>query len=249
MTGHVTSLWRHPIKSHGREAIDHVTLTAGLTMPGDRVWAVTQDNSAHTGTGWASSKNFMIGTSIPALAGLWAHYDDKEQTVSLRHSDLGEFSFHPDVPSEADAFLRWVSPLVPDGKSKHKTLVKPLRGMTDTDYPSISLMNQKSHDAVSQKIGRPLEIERWRGNIWLDDIPEWEEFDWIGKSVRIGTAMLQIREPVVRCMHTAANPQTGIRDADTLRTLRDNWDHQNFGVYAEVIESGSIRIGDKAEVL
>ena len=37
MTGLVSSLWRHPIKSHGRESLDAVTLIAGQTMPGVRV--------------------------------------------------------------------------------------------------------------------------------------------------------------------------------------------------------------------
>ena len=29
MAGAVTQLWRHPIKSHGREALTNVTLTRG----------------------------------------------------------------------------------------------------------------------------------------------------------------------------------------------------------------------------
>ena len=36
----VAALWRHPIKSHGREALQTVALTAGQTMPFDRTWAV-----------------------------------------------------------------------------------------------------------------------------------------------------------------------------------------------------------------
>ena len=45
MTGKVTSIWRHPIKSHGREELDEVTLAAGQTMPGDRMWAIAHENS------------------------------------------------------------------------------------------------------------------------------------------------------------------------------------------------------------
>ncbi len=40
MTGQVTQIWRHPIKSHGRETLQEVTVIPGQTMPGDRVWAV-----------------------------------------------------------------------------------------------------------------------------------------------------------------------------------------------------------------
>ena len=44
-----------------------------------------------------------------------------------------------------------------------------------------------------------------------------------------------------------ANPDTGRRDFDTLAALR-SWDHQDFGVYAGVVEGGSIATGDTVEV-
>ena len=43
-------------------------------------------------------------------------------------------------------------------------------------------------------------------------------------------------------------PKTGERDADTLRAL-NSWDHQDFGVYAEVIKGGEIRVNDEVQVL
>jgi len=250
MTCAVTALWRHPIKSHGREPLRTVSLVAGRTMPGDRVWAVTHDNSRYDGHGWAPCQNFMIGSRAPALAGLWAQYDDMDQKVTLRHELLGSFAFHPDDPEEAKHFIDWIRPLAPEDRAKPKAIVKAKdRGMTDTDFPSISIMNQSSHRAVAQKLGRPLEPERWRGNIWLEGLAPWEEFDWIGKSVQIGSVKLQVQDRVVRCQHTAANPVTGKRDVDTLGVLRDGWGHQDFGVYAEVVESGEICIGDTARVL
>ncbi len=58
-----------------------------------------------------------------------------------------------------------------------------------------------------------------------------------------------MRELVVRCLATTANPETGERDADTLKCLKENWGHQNFSVYAEVLTGGDIRLGDSVEVL
>jgi MOSC domain-containing protein YiiM len=48
---------------------------------------------------------------------------------------------------------------------------------------------------------------------------------------------------------TTANPQTGEQDADTLGALNDGWNHQNFGLYARIIESGKISIEDTLELL
>ena len=90
MAGTVTQLWRHPIKSHGREALDAVSLVAGQALPWDRFWAVQHDQSKHDGEGWAECMNFMIGTRTPGLAGLWATLDEGKREITLRHEKLGE---------------------------------------------------------------------------------------------------------------------------------------------------------------
>ncbi len=247
MAGRVTQIWRHPIKSHGREALERVTLTAGQALPWDRYWAVQHDQSTHAGDGWAACQNFMIGTRAPALAGLWARLDEAARTVTLHHEALGEMTFHPEDAREAAQFLAWIGPLIPENRAQPRRIVTAgTRGMTDSPYPTVSIMNESSHRAVAQRLGRPLESERWRGNIWLDGLGPWEEFEWIGKDIRIGSALLRVHERIERCMHTAANPRTGQRDADTLGTLSEGWDHQDFGVYAEIIEGGEIAIGDTA---
>jgi len=248
----VAALWRHPIKSHGRERLDQVTLVEGQTMPWDRTWAVTHDATKfdQSNPTWVMCRNFMIGAATPDLAGIWATLDEANETVTLRHDALGEISFAPDDPADADRFIAWVQPLCPPDKRQPTGLAKaPARGMTDTDYSSVSIMTQASHNAVSQKLGRPLEIERWRGNIWLDDSGPWEELEWLGKEIQIGEAILHVVEPIRRCKHTMANPRTGKRDADTLGVLRDGWNHQDFGVYAKVIKGGKIALNDTAKVV
>lgn len=245
----VSALWRHPIKSHGRESIDSIDLIAGQTMPWDRTWAVTHEATQPSATdgGWVSCHNFMIGTRTPGLAGLWAELDTENRRVTLRHASLGELSFHPDDSADQIRFLDWIVPLCPANRSRPTGIVSAgSRGMTDSDYPSLSIMTTASHRAVAAPLGGVLEPERWRGNIWLDGTAPWEEFDWIGHEVRIGDAVLRVEEPIRRCAHTTANPHTGARDADTLGTLERNFGHQDFGVYARVIEGGTVRIGDKA---
>ncbi|MFK7836001.1 MAG: MOSC domain-containing protein [Sulfitobacter sp.] len=248
----ITALCRYPIKSHGREALNEVKLFAGKTMPWDRLWAVTHEATKADvqNTAWVSCHNFMIGARTPGLAGIWAKLDEANRAVTLTHQDLGELSFCPDTPEDVTRFLEWVSPLCPENRARPSGIVSAgARGMTDSDYPTLSLMNTASHRAVQEALGKPLETERWRGNIWFDGDTAWEEFDWIGQEVRLGEATLAIREPIERCPHTTANPVTGQRDADTLGTLEHHFGHQNFGVYAEVIKGGMCRIGDTVVLL
>ncbi len=245
MSGTVTNLWRHPIKSHGRESLEDVTVVPGQTMPGDRVWAVAHEASKADGTKWVPCANFSRGSKAPSLMAISARLTD--DTITLSHPQRPDLVFNPDT--QQDAFLDWVKPLMPENRAASARIVRvPGRGMTDSNYPSISLCNMASHRAVEQRLGQDLSICRWRGNVWFDGLPLWEEFDWVGREVQIGDAVFAVRERIVRCLATTANPETGERDADTLGAL-NSWNHQDFGVYAEVIRGGTLRIGDKVQVL
>jgi uncharacterized protein YcbX len=119
--------------------------------------------------------------------------------------------------------------------------------MTDSDFPSVTLCNMASHRAVEQRVGQELSIHRWRGNIWIDGLAPWEEFEWLDRDVRIGGAVLRVTERTDRCAATTANPDTGKRDADTLAALR-SWGHEDFSVRAQVIAGGSVALGDTVKV-
>jgi uncharacterized protein YcbX len=246
----VTNIWRHPLKSHGREALDKVTMIAGQTMPGDRVWAVAHEASQADGSQWEPCQNFTRGSKAPQLMAINARLDDASGQLTLSHPTRPEISFDPENPQDLQRFLDWEKPLTPANRAASARIVRvPGRGMTDTDYPSVSLCNWASHRAVEQALGKEISPLRWRGNIWFDLGEAWAENDFIGKDIRIGEAVFRVREPVVRCLATTANPETGERDADTLKALKDTWGHQNFSVYAEVLSGGDIRLGDSVEVL
>ncbi|MCC1494153.1 MOSC N-terminal beta barrel domain-containing protein [Cognatishimia sp. F0-27] len=245
MTARVTGLWRHPIKSHGREALRAVSLTAGQTLPFDRLWAVAHEKSSADGTEWLPCVNFSRVSKVPALMAITATLDEGTERVTLMHPDRPEITFSPD--SEADQFLDWVRPLMPENRAASTRVVRSrVRGMTDSDFASVTLCNMSSHRAVEQRIGTPLSVHRWRGNIWIDGLAPWEEFDWIDREVRIGEAVLHVRERTDRCMATTANPDTGRRDADTLGAL-ESWGHQDFSVRAEVVRSGRVALNDSVE--
>ena len=242
----VSALWRHPIKSHGRERIETVELVAGQTMPWDRHWAVTHERTKFDGD-WVPCANFMIGVRTPALAGIWAELDEDAGRLTLRHDDLGEITFDPE--NDVERFLTWVKPLSADQSFEPTGLISGSVGMTDSNYPTVSIMTEASHKAVEGRLGRPLEVARWRGNIWLEGTAPWEEFEWVGRDVQIGEAVLHVEEPIERCKHTMANPRTGRRDTDTLAVLREGWDHENFGVNATVTKGGRVAKGDLVKVI
>ncbi|WP_297768003.1 MOSC domain-containing protein [uncultured Roseovarius sp.] len=244
----VSALWRHPIKGHGREALTRAILTKGEAMPWDRRWAVAHERARLTEGEWAPSANFSIGSKVAALMAINATVNEAQRTLTLTHPERPDLTFDPDT--EQQAFLDWVRPLMPVNRAQSVRLYRlDGRGLTDTDYPSVSLLNLASNADLASRMDAEISPLRWRCNIHLEGLAPWSEFDLIDKTVRIGDAELRIREPIKRCMATTANPETGARDLDTLGALNANWNHQDFGIYAEVTKTGTISAGDRIEVL
>ena len=105
----------------------------------------------------------------------------------------------------------------PEGAPKAIDLCRvPGRGMTDTDYPSISVNSISSLEDLSVKMGTPLHPRRFRGNIWISGLDPWSEFNLIGKVINIGDVELEVVEPIKRCNATKINEKNGVKDADTL---------------------------------
>jgi uncharacterized protein YcbX len=243
----VAQIWRHPVKSHGYEALSEVSLTAGRTMPWDRTWAVAHEASVADGSEWVPCANFSRGAKAPSLMAINARLDEQTAALTLTHPELPTLSFNPD--DDGARLIDWVQPIMPvDRAASARVIRAPDRGMTDTNFPSISIGNLATHRVIEQKLGRPLDTRRWRLNLWVDGLDPWQEFDLVGQSIQIGSSQLVVRERITRCLATTANPETGIRDADTLGTLK-TWGHTDMGIYAEVTASGKIATGDTLEIL
>lgn len=248
MAARVAQLWRHPIKGHGVEAVAQAVFTAGETMPWDRVWAIAHD-AARIDPGhaaWASCANFARGARTPEVMAIRARVDEATGRVHLRHPRRPDIAVNPDDPEDAAALVDWVRPLCDPGRAAPAFVVRaPRRGMTDSDFPSVAILNQASLRALGDRLGTKLDMERFRGNVWIDGAEPWAEFDWIGRELRIGGATFAVRERITRCKATMVNPDTGRIDADTLGALEAGWGHQDFGVYAEVVSGGPVVIGDE----
>lgn len=252
MAGQLTQIWRHPIKSHGREEIVHAKLSEGRSLPWDRRWAVAHEMSRFDPENpeWQPCHQFSIASKAPELQAISIRCDLAFQQVTLSHPRLKDLTIEPDHPDSSGDFIQWIMPLVPKDRALPSRLVRaPGRSMTDTDYPSVSLINLSSHRAVEGRIGRPISALRWRGNLLVDGLGPWEEMEWLDQRIRVGQAELEIVEPITRCRATTASTRTGQRDADTLGALKEGWGHQFMGVYARVVKTGDIRQGDPVELI
>ena len=244
----VTEIWRHPIKSHGREALQSVALEAGKTMPWDRVWAVAHEAArlAPDATEWAPCANFSRGSKAPALMAISAEVNEETGKITLTHPDQGTCVVDPEDAADAADFIAWTRPLCPKDRAQPDRIYKAAgRGLTDSDFPSVSIIGHASCRALADAMGAEVSPLRFRGNIWLDgDLAPFEEFDWVGREFTIGGVTFRGMERIERCLATTANPATGRRDLDTLGALRGTLGHIDMGIRAEVIAGGTVSLGD-----
>ena len=247
MTATLAHIFRHPIKAHGHQSLASVAVRAGHTLPWDRRWAVVHEHAKTDGHSWAPCANFSRGAKVGTLMAISAEIDEDSGRITLLHPERPPLSFNP--TSEIDAFLGWVEPLMPTDRAQSTGLVEVRDvGMTDTDYPSISVASIASLDALAERIGQPLDPRRFRANLWLDGLDPWEEFNWIGQELELGGVTFRVEERITRCKATMANPETGETDADTLAGIEAGWGHKDFGIYVVAQSGGTLSVGDKLTV-
>lgn len=221
-------------------------------MPMDRIWGLAHTDAKvdHDAPLWARCINFARAARGHKLMAVSSTYDATTGKVTLQHPELETLTVNPDEPADATALVEWATKISNPDRSLLARVFRPLdRPLTDSNTPSLSIHTNASLRALSDAVGSPLDQRRFRGNIWVDGFDAWEEFDWIGKRIRIGTAEFDITKPVERCMATTVNPDTGISDQPTLDTLKTKWGHIDFGVLGVVVKAGEIKIDDKVEVL
>ncbi len=248
MTGQLAHICRHPIKSHGREDLASVLLSVDQGLPMDRHWAVAHD-AAKLVAGWNPCVNFARGSKAPGLMAISASLNENGREIGLHHPTHGSLQFQPDNPDDLPRFLDWVRPLSPPDRAQPVRIVTAGRIMSDTEYPSVSILNLASNTDLGQRMSMDLSPYRWRGNFWVTGWDAWFECDLIGKEIQIGEATLHVVEPIERCNATKANPMTGEIDCDTLGALSDSFGHRNFGIYARVIRGGKVALNDGITIL
>lgn len=232
---------RHPIKAHGRENLASVVLSAGETLPYDRRWAVAHE-AARLTEGWSSCNNFLRGVKTPQLMAMEAAMEGAK--VRLNHPTLGTLTVDPDVPEEAARLIDWVRPLVPAGRAQPVRVIRHDGGLTDSDYPTVSILNLASLADLSARMGVELSPHRFRGNLWLEGAAPWAEFGWVGQRLQIGEAVLEVTERITRCRATCVDPATGEVHGETLDALQAAFGHKDFGIYAKVVTGGRIALND-----
>jgi hypothetical protein len=243
----IDAIYRYPVKGLSPQRLARVVLSAGATLPSDRLYAIENGPSGFdpAAPAYFPKHRFLMLMRNERLAALRTDYDEASHTLSIqwegREAARGDLRT-PEGRLAIEAFFRRFMPKELYGPPK--VLSGGGHSFSDVAKKVVSIINLASVAAVENAAGTAVNPLRFRGNIYAAGWPAWHEFDLLGCELTVGGGRLKAIKRIQRCAATEVDPDTGIRDMPIPRTLMDNFGHADCGIYAEVIAAGDIAVGD-----
>lgn len=263
----LAALYRYPLKSALGQSLQQSAVD-GLGLVGDRRWMLVD----------AERGLFLSQRSVPRLTQLHTQVTAEGDLIlsakgfpdlhvpvpvsgDLRQVKVWYDSF--EAPDAGDAAAQWVSNFL--GKPTRLVYMPAERARTvSADYGEngdkvafadgfpLLLIGQGSLDDLSARVGRSLEMIRFRPNLVVQGSPAFAEDGW--KRIRIGDVDFRVLKPCARCILTTLDPQTGERSADrepltTLKGYRLQDGHAMFGQNLVCDGAGVLEVGMPITVL
>jgi uncharacterized protein YcbX len=264
----LSALYHYPLKSARGQALRSSSVGL-LGLEGDRRWMLVERDNGR----------FLTQRAYPQMSQLTAlHGAGGELTleapgrpalqvaVPQADSDLRGVTIWRDsfrVPDAGDAAAQWLSEFI--GKEvrlvhvpEQRTRFLPGGYGANNDRVAFAdgfpllLIGQASLDDLVQKVGRPLEMQRFRPNLVIEGAQAFAEDSW--KRIRIGEVEFRVLKPCERCILTTIDPQTGERSVDrepltTLKTYRQKEGDVLFGQNLVADGNGVLEVGMPVTVL
>src|SRR5438445_3351454 len=227
--GVIRQLGRYPVKSMRGEALPVTTLTL-QGVPEDRRYAFVQAAS-RSSFPWLTARErpelLCYGTAVEETG-------PPEVAVTVT-TPSGE-----KWPIASDELRRALE--ARSGKSLF--LLRDYRG--SYDVAPVSLISRQTVARIAEESGTKENSWRFRPNLLVDlkDARPFDELQWVGKTLRIGSAArIAITEVDQRCVMITLDPATGESSPEILKCVVQKHG-QSAGIYATVLTPGEVRAGD-----
>jgi uncharacterized protein len=251
------SIRRYPVKGLSSEELQEVELVAGRGIPKDREYALalTDTQFDETRPRPLPKTKFAVLARFARLASLQSQLNFKTSTLALSRGGSLIASGDLETVSGRDAIEKALEEFMGEELGGRPRVVKG-NGHRFTDVSvhspllmeAISVINLASVRAFEQDLGRPIDPRRFRGNLIIDGIEPWAEFDLIDRSFKIGGVEVKGVRRTKRCPATEVNPDTSERDIRVPLELMDYYGHGDLGIYVTVISGGVLRQSDRIEI-
>lgn len=240
LIGHIKEIVRHPVKSFRGESVQQTKIME-YGLYGDRSHAYLDDTK---------KGNFSTITQFPEML--------RYKTEFVGEELMEEYP-KVKVTTPEGKVVDWNDPeLIEEIENKSNRKISTIEyspsyvPIGPIAVENILLATDASLDKLKELWGKDeVDARRFRPNLFIslkDKVPFIEE-EWIGRRIKIGTEVeLEFVGHCKRCMIITVNPDNAERDSSLHKTVikeRNN----NFGVYASVIKTGDIHVGDEVHFL
>jgi len=243
----IDAIYRYPVKGLTPQRLTRVALSAGATLPADRLYAIENGPSGFdpAAPAYFPKHRFLMLMRNERLAALRTDYDEANHMLSIQWE--GRAAARGDLRNKEgrltiEAFFRRFMPN--ELRGPPKVLSGAGHSFSDVAKKVVSIINLASVAAVETAAGAPVHPLRFRGNVYVAGWPAWHEFDLLDRELAVGDVRLKPVKRIVRCAATEVDPDTGLRNLALPRVLMDNFGHTDCGIYAEIIAGGEIAVGD-----
>ncbi|MFG1351159.1 MOSC domain-containing protein [Xanthobacter autotrophicus] len=243
------AIYRHPVKGLSPEAVEVVTLEAGAFFPGDRLYAVENGPSGFDpdAPAYRPKTDYLMLMRNARLAGLASRYEPETATLSLSldgHEAVRADLSTADGRAEVEAFLTFYMGEEARGPLRLLTAPEGFRFMDSRRSGFLSLLNLDSVRDLEARMGAALDPRRFRMNLHLEGWPAGTELALEGRHLKIGEAEIAVLKRTERCAAVNVNPATAARDLNVVKGLMAAYGHTDCGIYAKVVRSGRVAVGD-----
>jgi uncharacterized protein len=248
----IARIYRYPVKGLGPDRLESAELRPGMIIAGDRLYAIENGPSgfdpAHPA--YFPKSRFLMLMRNERLAALDTRFDEATHTLFVRLGGREAVRGDLRTPDGCAAIERFFAAYCADElRGPPKVLNAPGHSFSDVARKVVSIINLASVATLETIIGAPVDPVRFRANLYVDGWEPWSELDLLGREIAIGrSARLKTVKRIVRCAATNVDPDTGTRDLTIPDTLLRNLGHTDCGIYAEVIEGGTIAPGDAVTI-
>jgi uncharacterized protein YcbX len=134
-------------------------------------------------------------------------------------------------------------------------LVRAERDGGGIDDRPVTLVSSASVRELARRARRDdVDARRFRILFEIDGVAAHEEDGWGGRLLHVGGAVVRVGDPIPRCAVTQRDPDTGAADLETLKIIdgyrgRSAARTLDFGVYGDVVEPGTVAVGDQVTLL
>jgi hypothetical protein len=246
MPAAVAAIHRYPVKGLSFQALDRVALKAGEMLPFDRAYALALGSTVFDPARpeWMAKTNFLMLMRDEKLAALTTAFDPDTQTLTVSRGGKQVAKGRLDDPMGRAVIEQFFAAYMGEAaRGQPKLVAAPGHNFSDVNRKVLSIINLASVKDLERVTGAPVDPLRFRGNLLVEGLPAWQEFQWVGKEFRIGDVPVRTIKRIQRCAATSVNPATAMRDINVVQALVRGYRHADMGIYVEVLKDGTLERG------